>query len=268
MKKAFIKNILLTLIICILSAFNFTSCNEFDNQNISYPCTYSDGSAVLELIDENKCNVTNVYNGWLSGNYYTTISGSGTWSISDSYVTINLGNWEIKDKSGNIILMDDGMIEITLKAKIISPDKITYLGATWNSRWSRYMKKALVIVIPALFILIAAAFMFLSGKKKNQVVRKNIYYLNGDVTKGYIEVIDSNNLRFGNFTPLEIAKKVVSYYFMNLKFSEEDLKQIGERYLNGIEYICKDNELTIQTIGSFDHWSYLIYYPNKKKSAL
>ncbi len=130
------------------------------------------------------------------------------------------------------------------------------------------MKKALVIVIPALFILIAAAFMFLSGKKKNQVVRKNIYYLNGDVTKGYIEVIDSNNLRFGNFTPLEIAKKVVSYYFTNFKFSEEDLKQIGERYLNGIEYICKDNELTIQTIGSFDHWSYLIYYPNKKKSAL
>lgn len=125
------------------------------------------------------------------------------------------------------------------------------------------MKKFLIIAVPTILLLVAATYMFLSGKNQDEGVKKAKYYLNGDVTQGYIEVIDSQNLKFGNFTSDEIANKVVSYYYRNIEFSEEDLKQIGQRYLNGIEYSYTDNNLLFQTIDSFGHWAKLIYYPKE-----
>ncbi|NLP14890.1 MAG: hypothetical protein GX383_10555 [Clostridium sp.] len=126
------------------------------------------------------------------------------------------------------------------------------------------MKKVLLIGLSTLLLLVVTAFILLSGNNHNKGVRKAKYYLRGNVTKGYIEVVDFNNLKFGNFTSDEIANKVVSYYFRSIEFSEEDLKQIGERYLNGIEYSYTDNNLSIQTIESFGHWARLIYYPKEE----
>lgn len=131
-EKSFARNILLVLIICTLSVFNFTGCNNSDKKKISYPCTFSSGSASVKLIDENNCKVTNVYNGSMSGYYNTTISGSGTWSISGDYVIIELSEWKIKDSNGRVILDDSSSINMTLKAKIESSSKITYLGKTYK----------------------------------------------------------------------------------------------------------------------------------------
>lgn len=68
----------------------------------------------------------------MSGYYNTTISGSGTWSISGDYVIIELSEWKIKDSNGRVILDDSSSINMTLKAKIESSSKITYLGKTYK----------------------------------------------------------------------------------------------------------------------------------------
>jgi hypothetical protein len=125
------------------------------------------------------------------------------------------------------------------------------------------VKKVLIIVVPTVVLLITATFIYLFGDNQDKGVREAKYYLNGDVTQGYIEVIDSSNIKFGNFTSHEIANKIVSYHWRDLDFSEEDLNEIGERYLTKIEYNYTDNKLLIQIIESFGQWTELIYYPEE-----
>ncbi|HHX18296.1 MAG TPA: hypothetical protein GX727_05505 [Clostridium sp.] len=135
MKKIIARKALFALMICALLVFNFTACSNSDKKNISYPSTFTSSSSSVKLIDETSCTVTDVYNGALSMHYNTTISGSGTWSISGDKVIIELTTWKIKDKNGNVILEDSGILgPITLKATIKSNKKITYMGEEYKIR--------------------------------------------------------------------------------------------------------------------------------------